>query len=681
MQGNLLDRETSPYLLQHRDNPVHWRPWGDAALAEARRDNKPILLSVGYAACHWCHVMAHESFENPEIAALMNARFVNVKVDREERPDIDAIYQLALQLLGQQGGWPLTMFLTPGGEPFWGGTYFPPRPQWGRPGFGEILTAIGDTYANEPEKVEKNVTALMQGLERFSAPRGEGPLPVMSDIDNHAEQLLGHVDFTYGGLGGAPKFPQPSALKALWQGALRTGNKRMEKAVTLSLECISEGGIYDHLGGGFARYSVDEKWLVPHFEKMLYDNAELMDLMTLVWQHSRSPLLAERVAETADWLMEEMCQPGGGFASSLDADSEGEEGLYYIWGQEEVEALLTPPEAELFIRIYDVTPGGNWEGRTILNRLSWDPEELTPEEQALLASARAKLLTAREARIPPGKDDKILADWNGLMIAALARAGEAFGRADWIEAAEDGFGFVTNDMSAGEGRLHHSYREGEARHRAVLDDYANMAQAGLVLAELTGNQDRYLPPVRRWLEILDSDYRDPEGGGYFFTATQADDLITRTKNGSDNAVPSGNGTLVGVFTRAYLMTGETLYRIRAEEITRALAGEAQMNPYPMSTFFNNLELALTPLQVVLAGTTPGDTAALRRVVAGCSLPTLVLGEVSAGMELPEGHPAQGKTAVDGQPAAYVCQGPVCSAPITDPAALKEHLISIDKRPT
>src|SRR5438876_4930701 len=396
MDRNRLGEETSPYLLQHKDNPVHWRAWGPEALAAAKAADKPILLSVGYAACHWCHVMAHESFENPAIAVAMNQDFINIKVDREERPDLDAIYQNALALMGEQGGWPLTMFLTPAGEPFWGGTYFPPESRWGRPGFPQVLAAIIEAYRNKREDVATNVAALHEGLKRLEQPQsGDGITPEL--FEKIAERLLREVDPSNGGIGTAPKFPQCGIFELLWRGWKRSRLDPYREAVTRTLTTISQGGIYDHLGGGFARYATDARWLVPHFEKMLYDNAELVSLLTLVWQETRDPLYAQRVAEAVGWLDREMTHPEGGFYSSLDADSEHEEGKFYVWSEAEIDAVLGN-SAALFKRYYDVTAEGNWEGHNILNRLR-QPALGEAATEAELAQCRELLLQARAGRV------------------------------------------------------------------------------------------------------------------------------------------------------------------------------------------------------------------------------------------------------------------------------------------
>src|SRR5712671_1931022 len=454
---NRLGEETSPYLLQHKDNPVQWQPWGPDALSAAKAEDKPILLSVGYAACHWCHVMAHESFEKPEIAALMNDLFVNIKVDREERPDLDAIYMNALHLMGEQGGWPLTMFLTPDGEPFWGGTYLPPEPRWGRPSFPQVLTSIANAYRDKREDVTKNVAALRDGLRRLEQPEpGEDIAPEL--FDSIAERLLREVDPLNGGIGTAPKFPQCGVFELLWRAWKRTRQEPYRDAVLRSLTTIGQGGIYDHLGGGYARYATDARWLVPHFEKMLYDNAELVSLLTLVWQETRDPLYATRVAETIGWLEREMTGPEGGFFSSLDADSEHEEGKFYVWSEAEIDQVLGK-HAAVFKRFYDVSAEGNWEEKNILNRLR-HPALADAETEAELAWCRELLFKTREPRVRPGLDDKVLADWNGLMIAALAEAGLAFERPECIALAERAFAFIQKEMTGGDGRLRHSWRAG-----------------------------------------------------------------------------------------------------------------------------------------------------------------------------------------------------------------------------
>ena len=669
---NALDGETSPYLLQHRDNPVHWQPWSEEALATAVRDNKPILLSVGYAACHWCHVMAHESFEDETIAAVMNEHFVNIKVDREERPDVDAIYQSALALTGQQGGWPLTMFLTPQGEPFWGGTYFPSTSKYGRPGFPDVLKRVSEVYHNDQEAVRKNTAALTDALARMAAPTpSEQTVPLNHEIlDEVARRLVKEVDPFLGGIGQAPKFPQAYAHETLWRAWLRTKDEIFLRAVDVTLTQMAQGGIYDHLAGGFSRYATDDRWLIPHFEKMLYDNALLLDLLTQVWQGTGKPLYRQRIEETIDWLASEMVTESGGFAASYDADSEGEEGRFYVWQEAEIDALLGA-DAPAFKRAYGVGPGGNWEGATILNR-SHNLELGDDDSEALLTRCRQVLRRKRAERIWPGWDDKVLADWNGLAIAALANAAAVFERPDWSALAVTAFDAILAHLSDGD-RLHHAYRDGRTQPAAMLDDYANMARAALALYEHLG-RPRYLERARAWMARLDAHYWDPTHGGYFYSADDATDLITRMRHCHDNAIPAGNATAAGVLTRLWLITGDESYRARADAIFDAFAPELLRNFFPMTSYLNQLEFMMNPVQVVIRGERDGeDTKALLRAMHAETLPDRLLQLIEPDAALPATHPAAGKGQIDGRATAYVCVGPVCSLPVNDPAALTEAL--------
>ncbi len=677
---NRLAEETSPYLLQHADNPVHWWPWGEAALAEARRLDRPILLSVGYAACHWCHVMAHESFENADVAQVMNELFINIKVDREERPDIDAIYQQALALLGQQGGWPLTMFCTSGGEPFWGGTYFPQPAKYGRPSFTDILHGVADAWRDKKDAIEQNRTALLEALRERARSQALEAIPgtvLLSPalFAQAATRLAQEVDMVWGGFGQAPKFPSPYVFERLWRSWLAGGRReaKLFDAVTVTLDRMCQGGIYDHLGGGFARYATDSEWLIPHFEKMLYDNAQLIDLLTLVWQETKSPLYRSRIAETCDWVLREMIAANGAFAATYDADSEGEEGKFYVWRGKEIDAVLSAEDSLFFRRIYDVRDEGNWEhGNNILHR-NRRPPLLSDEDEARLAALRQKLKAVRDKRVWPGWDDKVLADWNGLMIAALANAGAVFGRPDWRDAALRAFDAIWRDMRGDDGRLLHSWRNGTARHRGTLDDHANMARAALALFETDG-ESRHLEAARLLVEALDAHFHDTSGGGYFFTAADAADVIVRRKDAHDNAVPSGNGTMVGVLARLWALTGEERFRDRAEEVVAAFAGEVERNFFPLMTLMNNAELLQALTEVVIIGS-PVDpaTGALTAVVHSRSLPNKVMRSLSPDAVLPPGHPAAGKGLVDGRPAAYVCREMACSAPVVEPTELAAAL--------
>jgi hypothetical protein len=523
---NRLAQATSPYLLQHKHNPVDWWIWGPDALAEARRTKKPILLSVGYAACHWCHVMAHESFEDDATAQVMNELFVNIKVDREERPDIDQIYMTALHLMGEQGGWPLTMFLTPQAEPVWGGTYFPKDSRFGRPAFVDVLREVARLFREEPNRIEQNRVALLARLADKARPAGKMTIG-LKELDAAAMQVGNMFDPLNGGLRGAPKFPQPAILEMLWRAGLRTHDSRFFETVEHSLDRMCEGGIYDHLGGGFSRYSVDERWLVPHFEKMLYDNAQLLELLALAYQRSGKALFAIRARETVDWLKREMTTKGGGFAASLDADSEGEEGKFYVWSKNDIIELIGPEAGEFLARHYDVTEEGNFEGHNILNRLKNVPRSNADESR--LASLRAILLEARAGRVRPGLDDKVLADWNGLMIAALVNAGIILEEPSWIEAARRAFDFIAREMTRMEGqnsRLGHSWRDGKLLYPGLASDFAAMIRAALSLYEATG-QRSYVECALSWQSAFDAHYADGDTGGYYLSADDASDLLLR----------------------------------------------------------------------------------------------------------------------------------------------------------
>ena len=681
---NRLANETSPYLLQHKANPVDWYPWGDEAFARATAEDKPILLSVGYAACHWCHVMAHESFENDAIAAQMNALFVNIKVDREERPDVDALYMSALNTMGQQGGWPLTMFLTSEGKPFLGGTYFPPSPRYGAPAFPDILNAIAKLYAGEREKVTGNVAAIAEALQRQSGvppkPQQAG-LASLDQLDHLAEHALDMMDMDNGGMNGAPKFPQPMLLSFLWRAGRRTGNAQLQRSVTVALDHMCQGGIYDHLGGGFARYSTDERWLAPHFEKMLYDNAQLIDLLGLVWARIDNRLYEIRLRETVEWSLRELVTPDGAFAGTLDADSEGEEGRFYVWRADEIDRVLGA-DAGLFKRIYDVWPAGNWEGHTILNRLS-AMELLSDADEMIIAVARAKLFAARGARVRPALDDKILADWNGLMIAALAQASILFDEPHWLAAAKHAYSFVITHMQAvvkEETRLRHSYRAGRALNRDVIDDYAQMIRAALALYQATG-EGRYLTEAIQWEEVCDAHFWDKADGGYFLSADDATDLMARTRNAFDNATPSGNGTMVENLARLYYYTGDEAFHQKADTIVDIFTRYPPEHYINMPSVLMGFELLARAVQVVVIG--KADDPARQRLVqaaARAGIAQMVLMQIEPGMNLPSHHAAAGKTMMDadGLPraTAYVCIGQTCGLPVTDADALKAQLEEI-----
>ena len=678
---NLLRNETSPYLRQHRDNPVHWRVWGDAAFADARVLNRPVLLSVGYAACHWCHVMAHESFEDDDTARRMNALFVNIKVDREERPDVDTLYQSALAMMGEQGGWPLTMFLTATGEPFWGGTYFPPLPGFGRPGFRQLLEQVATIYTDHPGKVRTNADALRDGLVRLSgqargAEAAEEALTVVRG-DDVAMAALPMIDRHRGGTRGAPKFPQPGLFRFLWQVGARRNDDRLKHAVTCTLDNLCQGGIYDHLGGGFARYSTDAHWRVPHFEKMLYDNALLVELLSDVWATTGAPLYAVRVRETIAWMRRELMvstPQGVAFASAFDADSEGVEGRFYTWSADDIAAALSAAglgeHVAEFASAYGVQPDGNWEGVNILHRTPDDRDD-DAARAARLARCRAVLFDIRRNRVRPGRDDKVLADWNGLAIAGLARAGMVFDEPDWLRVATHIFRFVRTAMADGT-RLRHTWCDGDARHPAVLDDYAHLARAALMLYQATQDES-CLDAARAWVGTARDHYRDDRDGLYFLAADDTRDLPFRPKALFDNATPGGNGVLAEVMARLWLLTGEDGYREAARTLIRALTPREPQGLLNQPGVATAVELMEQGLRVVIAGS-GAQAEALFRTACRAAPPTAVVSRVGDTNALPTHHPAAGASATNDRPSAYVCRGTVCSLPVHDAATLKRRLL-------
>ena len=659
MSENRLQYETSPYLLQHKDNPVHWWAWGPEALAEAKHTGKPILLSVGYAACHWCHVMAHESFQDPGTAEVMNEFFINIKVDREERPDIDAIYMGALHQLGEQGGWPLTMFLDSDAKPFWGGTYFPREARYGRPAFVTVLLRIAEAYANQRDDVRNNTEALLAALK--TAPGDNAPRQPRPATEDVAAAISRAVDREYGGLSGAPKFPQWSIFWLLWRVGIRDGNADAKNGVITTLRHICQGGIYDHLGGGFARYSVDEYWLVPHFEKMLYDNALLIDLMTEVWRETQDPLFKTRIAETIAWIEREMIGEAGGFAASLDADSEGEEGKFYVWSADEIEDVLGAEDAAFLSRVYGVVPGGNFEGHTILNRLG-SLAFLSEEDEARLTSLRAKLLERRASRIRPGWDDKILADWNGLAIAAISRAAIVFEQPAWLALAERAFSAITAKLAA--------YRSGLAKAPATASDYANMTWAAIRLFTATGSE-RYLDQARQWTRILDKHYWDEDRGGYFTAADDTLDVVVRLKSATDDAAPNANAIQLSNLIALAALTGDAPYDDRAHRLSQAFASAVAHTPISHCALLAAELDADRVVQVAIEA--PPGACDLRGELQRLSIPGALefvgLTEAQSGQSSLLG----GKTMIDGKSTAYVCVGPVCSAPIQEPEKLRQAL--------
>jgi uncharacterized protein YyaL (SSP411 family) len=711
---NRLALETSPYLLQHRHNPVDWWAWGPDALAAAKQTNKPILLSIGYAACHWCHVMAHESFEDAPTAAVMNDLFINIKVDREERPDIDQIYMAALHHLGEQGGWPLTMFLTPDGEPVWGGTYFPKTSRYGRPGFVDVMQEVARLFREEPQRIAHNRDALMKALATKARPASRvviGP----GELDATANAIARAFDPVNGGLGRAPKFPQCSMLEVLWRAGMRRGDVRFFEVVEHTLAHMCEGGIYDHLGGGFSRYSVDERWLVPHFEKMLYDNAQLLELLALAHVRSGNDLFRERAEETVGWLAREMTTPEGAFCASLDADSEGQEGKFYVWSRAEIEDILGPRDAEFFALTYDVTPGGNFEGHNILNRLASlsdakdkaegaaepriakepgtpnngfgghpapppDADYLLAQKRRAdnvtrLAGLRQTLLAARGNRVRPGLDDKVLADWNGLMIAALVNAGVMLKKPEWLAMARRAFAFIAQHMTRGD-RLGHSWRAGKLLLPGLASDYAAMIRAALALHEATGTRE-YLFAALAWQAALDRHYAHKDNGGYYLTADDAEGLVVRPDSTIDEAIPNPAGLAAQNLTRLAILSGDDIWRERADILFDGVLPIAAESMYLHASLLNALDLRLRAVEIVAVGPQADLFAD-----AALAMPYLdrIVARAAGSEALPSGHPARAVSVAPGETAALICAGERCSLPVTEADKLAESVAELRTQP-
>lgn len=668
MTGNRLAKSTSPYLLQHKDNPVHWYQWGPEALAAAKAEDKPILLSVGYAACHWCHVMAHESFEDTATAEVMNRLFINIKVDREERPDIDQIYMKALHALGEQGGWPLTMFLTSDGEPVWGGTYFPNEARWGRPSFVQVLESVSNIFKTDRDRIDRNRKGLLEALKTEITPSA----PIDQNLMLTAgERLLSLFDLEHGGIKGAPKFPQASILDLVWRTSLRTGNAQAKEAFLHTLRQISNGGIYDHLRGGIARYSVDHLWLVPHFEKMLYDNAQYLDQLGTAWLTTGEDLFRRRIEETVDWLLVEMQMDCGAFASSLDADSEGVEGKFYVWSLAEVEEVLGPDDAAFFAQVYDITSSGNWEETNILNRLK--TPELPSEDEARLAPMRQKLLDHRGKRIRPGLDDKILADWNGLLIAALARVSRFVSRESYLEAAKKAYGFILEEMIRS-GRLGHSWRAGELVLPGFASDHANMMLAAIALAEACPAEAQgYIDDAESLAKALVEHYRTEEGA-YYLTADDAEGLIVRPLSSADEATPNANSMAAMAFAKLYTLTGRDEYRDLADKVFLALSADIPKNVFATASLLDAFDTRTNGRLAVIVAPDGSDPNPFIEHLTKAADPALSPIVITSTDDLPEGHPAKGKTAINpDSPTVYLCREGTCSLPINNIADLKKAL--------
>ena len=696
-QTNRLIHETSPYLLQHAHNPVDWYPWEPEAFETARAADKPILLSIGYSSCHWCHVMAHESFENDDTARLMNDNFVSIKVDREERPDIDALYMDAVQALTGSGGWPMTVFLTPDGAPFYAGTYFPPQDRYGMPGFPKLLRNIAAIYRDRRDDVERQAEEFrafyrQRGELRLTLPESiaSGEATIDPDVLNQAaERLLAQIDAINGGFGRAPKFPHPMGLEFLLRVASRTAiretaagaDPRLMALVRLTLDKMADGGIYDHIGGGFHRYSTDAVWLVPHFEKMLYDNALLASTYLHAYQYTGEERYRRVCEETLDYVLREMTDPSGGFYSTQDADSEGEEGKFYVWTPAELRSVLAPDEAELVEALWGVSERGNFEGANILH-IARPPEEVAAEHdltatqlREVVDRTRRALYDIRARRVWPAKDDKVLAAWNGLLLRAMAEAGRALGRDDYRQAAIRSAGFIVENMVV-DGHLRRSWRNGQSRLDAYLEDYGAVANGLLAVYEATGDASHF-HRARSLTDTMLELFWDEEAGAFFDTARNAERLIGRPRELTDNAAPSGTSLAAEALLRLATFTGEERYRAVAVRVLVPLVPAMADSPSAFGHLLSALDDLIGPfyeVAIVGASGTSGRDA-LVDAISSSFLPRIALAAASPGDEIAARTVPllAGRGLVNGQPAAYVCRGFVCRQPVTTPDALLAEL--------
>jgi len=674
---NRLAQETSPYLQQHAENPVDWYAWGPEALAESKRSGKPILLSVGYSACHWCHVMAHESFEDEGVARVMNELFVNVKVDREERPDIDQIYQVAQALLTQRnGGWPLTMFLTPDQVPFFGGTYFPKTARYGLPGFPDLLQRVRKFYDDNAAEIGTQNRELVSMLGRTQPTSQADPSSFTREpIEKAVQNLEAMFDGEHGGFGGAPKFPHPDSIELLLRHHAATGAENSRVMAEFTLTKMAEGGIYDQVGGGFARYSVDERWAIPHFEKMLYDNGWLLRLYAEAWTATRNPLFERICDETAAWVMREMQSPEGGYYSSLDADSDGEEGKFYVWTVDEIRALLDTSEFGIASAAWGLDRAANFEGKhwhlVVARPIAEVARELDMNEgaaQQFLDSARTKLRNEREKRVRPGRDEKILTSWNALMIAGMARAARVFGRADWVASARKALDFIRSTLWQ-DGKLLATYKDGRAHLDAYLDDHAFLLEALLEVM-----QAEFRPGDLEWAtelgEKLLEDFEDGEGGGFFFTSHHHEKLIHRPKSGPDNATPSGNGVAAWMLNRLAFLTGEMRYSHAAARTLALFWAQLERHPSGFGSLLAALEEYLEPPRTIIVSGARADFATWRELLDTAFAPASIALFIPAGTtEIP---------AVLAKPAgdsvnAWVCEGVTCLPPVASCEELRAAL--------
>jgi uncharacterized protein YyaL (SSP411 family) len=676
---NHLIHETSPYLLQHAHNPVDWYPWGDEAFAKARTENKPVLLSIGYSACHWCHVMAHESFEDEEIARLMNENFVNIKVDREERPDLDQIYMNAVQMMTHHGGWPMTVFLTPEGVPFYGGTYFPPQDRYNIPGFPRVLIGVAEAYKERPQDVSETGTSLLKELRRMSEGAGSD-LPIEKELlDAAYTGIVRNYDATNGGFGGAPKFPPAMTLEFLLRTYARGRNEDALRMITHTCRKMADGGIYDQLGGGFHRYSTDARWLVPHFEKMLYDNALLSRLYLHHFQVTGAESSRATVEGVLDYVLREMTDASGGFYSTQDADSEGHEGKFFVWDIGEIRSALGETAAALFCDYYNVTEKGNFEGKNILN-VTRTVEDIAvankvsvDELEQSLANSRRVLFEIREKRVKPDRDEKVLTAWNGLMLASFAEAGVVLNRPDYTNAARRNAEFVLSNLQR-DGLLLRTYKDGVAKFNAYLEDYAFFVEGLVTLYETTGEL-RWLHESLSLTDRMIEEFWDEENGGFYFTGKSHENLIVRSKDYFDNATPSGNSVAAGVLLRLAVLTGKDNYRNVAVAVFREAAESARRYPSGFGYLLSAIDFLLsTAKEVAIVGGDAADIQPLLRETWRRYLPNKVVAPATVDEAAKAPFPLlQDRPAINNRATAYVCEHYTCKQPVTTAEALAAHL--------
>lgn len=683
---NRLAKETSPYLLQHKDNPVEWYAWGEDAFEKAREEDKPIFLSIGYSACHWCHVMEHESFEDEETARFMNEHFVNIKVDREERPDVDQIYMDAVQAMTGHGGWPMSVFLTPEGKPFYGGTYFPPAPRHGMPSFIQVLRSIANTWENQRESVEEQGGNLVQHISQRTQIASQDADLNRNILDRAIDNLMGNFDSDWGGFGGAPKFPQPMVLEYLLREWRRTGDNRARRAAVRTLNKMARGGMYDQIGGGFHRYSVDRKWLVPHFEKMLYDNGQLVQLYLHAWQAFGDDLYRRVAEDTLEYVQREMLDDAGGFYSAQDADSEGVEGKFFVWGEDEIDEVLDEETAEVVKAYYDVSPGGNWEGKNIL----WvprDPDVVAHKlgiSQAKLDEtierAKQQLFDYRSERVPPATDDKVLTSWNALMLTAFAEASRILDDDEYRNIAVQNATFIMTKMRDANGRLFHTWspRNQQAKVRGMLEDYAYLINALVTLYEATFDV-KWLRSALSLAKHMQTDFWDDERGGYYDVSEEATDLVVRPKSLVDNAVPCGNSMAATALLRLAAYFDDEELRRRGEDTLRLLGKAAGEQPLGFGQWLGAIDSYLsTPLEFALVGT---ELDPFLDVIYDVYLPNKMLVGAPAGDDtqatlLPL---LRGREQREGGATAYLCENFTCRQPTTSPDELADQIDAAVRR--